>query len=140
MYIKIMFFILAFVMCSVGVFAQETSQEEKQEEDKYTVNNYMIKKVFQCSEGLIVNYIDRDHSIKVLYVPNKFFREKKAFRITENNDTVAPQMNVILKNKKASAVKLYLSDNQSNSIYRYAEIVSPEVAEKFKIDEIDIGL
>ncbi|MBR2317850.1 MAG: hypothetical protein IKA37_07720 [Spirochaetales bacterium] len=140
MYRKIMFFILAFVMCSVGVFAQETSQEEKQEEDKYTVNNYMIKKVFQCSEGLIVNYIDRDHSIKVLYVPNKFFREKKAFRITENNDTVAPQMNVILKNKKASAVKLYLSDNQSNSIYRYAEIVSPEVAEKFKIDEIDIGL
>ena len=112
MYRKIMFFILAFVMCSVGVFAQETSQEEKQEEDKYTVNNYMIKKVFQCSEGLIVNYIDRDHSIKVLYVPNKFFREKKAFRITENNDTVAPQMNVILKNKKASAVKLYLSDNQ----------------------------
>lgn len=140
MYRKIIFFILAFVMCSVGVFAQETSQEEKQEEDKYTVNNYMIKKVFQCSEGLIVNYIDRDHSIKVLYVPNKFFREKKAFRITENNDTVAPQMNVILKNKKASAVKLYLSDNQSNSIYRYAEIVSPEVAEKFKIDEIDIGL
>lgn len=140
MYRKIMFFILAFVMCSVGVFAQETSQEEKQEEDKYTVNNYMIKKVFQCSEGLIVNYIDRDHSIKVLYVPNKFFREKKAFRITENNDTVAPQMNVILKNKKANAVKLYLSDNQSNSIYRYAEIVSPEVAEKFKIDEIDIGL
>ena len=49
-------------------------------------------------------------------------------------------MNVILKNKKASAVKLYLSDNQSNSIYRYAEIVSPEVAEKFKIDEIDIDL
>ena len=140
MYRKIIFFILAFVMCSVGVFAQETSQEEKQEEDKYTVNNYMIKKVFQCSEGLIVNYIDRDHSIKVLYVPNKFFREKKAFRITENNDTVAPQMNVILKNKKASAVKLYLSDNQSNSIYRYAEIVSPEVAEKFKIDEIDIDL
>lgn len=140
MYRKIMFFILAFVMCSVGVFAQETSQEEKQEEDKYTVNNYMIKKVFQCSEGLIVNYIDRDHSIKVLYVPNKFFREKKAFRITENNDTVAPQMNVILKNKKASAVKLYLSDNQSNSIYRYAEIVSPEVAEKFKIDKIDIDL
>ena len=140
MYRKIMFFILAFVMCSVGVFAQETSQEEKQEEDKYTVNNYMIKKVFQCSEGLIVNYIDRDHSIKVLYVPNKFFREKKAFRITEKNDTVAPQMNVILKNKKASAVKLYLSDNQSNSIYRYAEIVSPEVAEKFKIDEIDIDL
>lgn len=140
MYRKIMFFILAFVMCSVGVFAQETSQEEKQEEDKYTVNNYMIKKVFQCSEGLIVNYIDRDNSIKVLYVPNKFFREKKAFRITENNDTVAPQMNVILKNKKASAVKLYLSDNQSNSIYRYAEIVSPEVAEKFKIDEIDIDL
>ena len=140
MYRKIMFFILAFVMCSVGVFAQETSQEEKQEEDKYTVNNYMIKKVFQCSEGLIVNYIDRDHSIKVLYVPNKFFREKKAFRITENNDTVAPQMNVILKNKKASAVKLYLSDNQSNSIYRYTEIVSPEVAEKFKIDEIDIDL
>lgn len=140
MYRKIMFFILAFVMCSVGVFAQETSQEEKQEEDKYTVNNYMIKKVFQCSEGLIVNYIDRDHSIKVLYVPNKFFREKKAFRITENNDTVAPQMNVILKNKKASAVKLYLSNNQSNSIYRYAEIVSPEVAEKFKIDEIDIDL
>ena len=140
MYRKIMFFILAFVMCSVGVFAQETSQEEKQEEDKYTVNNYMIKKDFQCSEGLIVNYIDRDHSIKVLYVPNKFFREKKAFRITENNDTVAPQMNVILKNKKASAVKLYLSDNQSNSIYRYAEIVSPEVAEKFKIDEIDIDL
>ena len=48
MYRKIMFFILAFVMCSVGVFAQETSQEEKQEEDKYTVNNYMIKKFFNA--------------------------------------------------------------------------------------------
>lgn len=140
MYRKILIFILAFAVCSVGAFAQETSDEEKNEEDKYTVNNYMIKKVLQCSEGLIVNYFDRDHSVKVLYVPNKFFREKKAFRFTENDETVAPQMNVILKNKKADTVKLYLSDNHSDSVYRYAEFISPEVAEKFNVDEIEIDL
>ena len=43
MYRKILFFVLAFVMCSVGVFAQEATSEEGQQEDKYTVNNYMIK-------------------------------------------------------------------------------------------------
>ena len=101
MYRKILFFVLAFVMCSVGVFAQEATSEEGQQEDKYTVNNYMIKKVFQCRDGLIINYFDRDSSVKVLYIPNKFFREKKAFRMQENDDTIAPQMNVILKNKKA---------------------------------------
>ena len=100
MYRKIMFFVLAFIMCSVGAFAQQEASEEEKQEDKYTVNNYMIKKVFQCSEGLVVNYFDRDHSVKVVYIPNKFFREKKAFRITERTDSVAPQMNVILKNKK----------------------------------------
>ena len=100
----------------------------------------MIKKVFQCSEGLVVNYFDRDHSVKVVYIPNKFFREKKAFRITERTDSVAPQMNVILKNKKPNAIKLYLSDTQSNSVYRYAEILSPDIIEKFKIDEIEIDL
>ena len=140
MYRKILFFVLAFVMCSVGVFAQEATSEEGQQEDKYTVNNYMIKKVFQCRDGLIINYFDRDSSVKVLYVPNKFFREKKAFRMQENDDTIAPQMNVILKNKKAYAVKLYLSDKHSNSVYRYAELVSAEVAEKFNIDELEIDL
>ena len=131
-------FILAFAICAVGAFAQEASEEGK--EDKYTVNNYMIKKVFQCREGLIINYFDRDHSVKVLYVPNKFFREKKAFRFTENDETIAPQMNIILKNKKADTVKLYLSDNHSDSVYRYAELVSSEVAEKFNVDEIEIDL
>lgn len=138
MYRKMLVFILAFAICAVGAFAQETSEEGK--EDKYTVNNYMIKKVFQCREGLIINYFDRDHSVKVLYVPNKFFREKKAFRFTENDETIAPQMNIILKNKKADTVKLYLSDNHSDSVYRYAELVSSEVAEKFNIDEIEIDL
>ena len=140
MYRKIMFFVLAFIMCSVGAFAQQEASEEEKQEDKYTVNNYMIKKVFQCSEGLVVNYFDRDHSVKVVYIPNKFFREKKAFRITERTDSVAPQMNVILKNKKPNAIKLYLSDTQSNSVYRYAEILSPDIIEKFKIDEIEIDV
>ena len=140
MYRKMFVFILMLVVCSVGAFAQETTSEEGKEKDKYTVNNYMIKRVFQCREGLIINYFDRDHSVKVLYVPNKFFREKKAFRFTENDDTIAPQMNVVLKNKKAETIKLYLSDKHSNLVYRYAEFVSPEVAEKFNIDEIEIDL
>lgn len=132
-------FIMMFVVCSVGAFAQETSEEGK-EKDKYTVNNYMIKKVFQCREGLIINYFDRDHSVKVLYVPNKFFREKKAFRFVENDESIAPQMNVILKNKKADAIKLYLSEKHSDLVYRYAELISSEIAEKFNIDEIEIDL
>lgn len=133
---KIAILFVLFSFCIVA-YSQETTENSTQ--DKYTVNNYMISRIFQCPEGLIVNYIDNKKE-KILYIPNRFFREKKAFRFPENDAKVSPQMNVVLKNKKPEKVKLYLSNQEISSTYRYIDVISKEMYEKFQSDEIEIDL
>lgn len=123
----------------LSVNAQDAAKDSAQEEDnsKYTVVNSMIRQVVQTSEGLIITY-KVDRNFKTTYIPNRFFKEKIAMRIDENNSSVSPQMSVVLKDGKPYRVKLYLANNQSNLTYQYAEILSQNMRDKFKIEELQI--
>ncbi len=135
--------VLSIILTFTTIYAQEAeATAENNSDDKYTVNNYMITKVFQCSEGLIINYLDAQKSqdIKIMHIPNKFFREKKAFRYNENSGKIAPQMNVVLKNSQPFKVKLYLHNNKSDSTYRFLDVIPNDLVENFNIDEIEIAL
>lgn len=126
------------VLLLISVFFVVNAQEAE-DDAKYTVVNAQINQVVQTTEGLIVRY-RVDGKSKTTYIPNKFFREKIAVRIDENNTKISPQMSVILKDTKPYRVKLYLANNQSNMTYRITDLVTDKMKESFNIEELQIEL
>ncbi len=136
---------IAILILVLGVFtvygqdvAKTTPTPDTNEEDaKYTVVSAMINQVIQTAEGLIVEYkIDRN--FRTTYIPNKFFKDKIAVRIDENNTNISPQMSIVLRNSKPHRVKLYLATKLSNMTYRYADLITDATKKKFEINELTI--
>lgn len=126
------FFVFLFSALLVFVYPQESDDNAK-----YTIVNAMIGQVVESSLGLIVTY-KIDTTWNTAYIANKFFKEKIAMRIDENNTNVSPQMSIVLKDGKVYRVKLYLANNQSNMTYRYASLLSNAQKERFGSEELEM--
>lgn len=124
------------MLCMVTIYAQDKPASEEND-DKYTVVNIMLNQIFQCSEGLILKYRANNEN-KIAYIPNKFFRQRIAVKVDEEDTNISPQMNLILKNGKPHRVKLYLASKASNMTYRLMEFVTADTRSKFKMDELQI--
>ncbi len=105
--------------------------------DKMSTKNYAINMIYTTQLGWIIDYNDYGSS-KQIFLKSSFFRDGTAVRVAED-DTIAPQMNLVYKNLKPFKLKIYVPVNvESRSYIRTIDILSPEMVEKFQAKELTI--
>lgn len=133
---KIIYILIFFILVTSILSTQSTSQ------DKYTVVNIMIKKIYFTPLGLIIEY-SYANKIRHAYLPNKLFEEGIAVKVIDDyTPSSIPQMNLIFKNSEQFKVKIYLPSNPVGPTYPLIDYLSDEMKENFKKAEklsIDLG-
>ena len=94
-----------------------------------------VVKIYQHSLGFRVVYRVRQTEFADAYIPIEWFKAGGRAQLIRSNDPSHPYMVVYYRAGKFSHVRLFVKDTQSDSSWGILES-GPEVASKFKIEEI----
>lgn len=131
-----------FILCIICILsfsyihAQDNGGGEEAN-DKYSVENYMVKRITSCKYGYIVEYFFESYAnVRTVYIPFKFFTDGSATRIEEENENIAPQMNIVYKNFKPYRIKLYFPLKKSSLKYRFLPVTSDAIRDEFNFSAV----
>ncbi len=122
--------VLFMVLTGMSLYGQ-------QQQDTFTSVNYSINRITTTLYGWIIHY-SVGSTEKELYLPTHFFSRGVVVRVNAD-DTIAPQMNVILKNLEPFKLRLYIPVDVENRPYiRSLTVTSQEMIDKFNVTRLII--
>jgi len=122
--------IITALFCSGALYAQDSTQK-----DKFSTLNFQLTTVWDTSLGVILEYILKG-TAKYAYIPNKFFIDRTAVKIWDDDGYIAPQANVIFKNGEPFRIKIYIPRKPQGLQYRIIEILPDDTIKKFSVDKL----
>lgn len=130
MSLRKLYIVLIILIVVIGI-----SYAQNKDDNKYTTKNVMLKTIYTCKKGLIVEYFAGGKN-RQIYLPNKFFDDGKAVRVIDDDGRATPQMNIIYKNLEPMKVKVYTPTLYTGITYQVIEFLSKEQEEAFETDEL----